>query len=229
MRVEEIKQEEKVSVKEAKTTKKKVGIVPTIHIIHILDGSASMSGARFQAAKEGMHEELTAIKEEKDKVNYTYSVVEFDYSERIKIALDKGDPKKVTINDIELFAPSGMTALYDAIGKTLSDFKYKKEDKVIVKIFTDGGENNSKNFSGSKVKELIQSKEKEGWVITFVGTPQDTKNIINNLGVNMSNTLTYDGSAEGLRSAYTVSNMSRQSYAKSVIKGDATNTNFFSK
>lgn len=199
----------------------------TIHIIHILDASSSMHGAKFNAAKSGMDEELSAIKEENNSINYTYSVIEFGSCNNIKTIIEKKDARTLDVKQIPLFSPSGMTALYDAIGYTLAGFKCEKEDKVIVKIFTDGEENNSCNYSGKTVKELISSKESEGWVITFVGTDRDVEKVISTMGVTRNNTLKYDGTAQGLRSSYSTANSSRAMYAKAVLDGNDNNMNFF--
>ena len=199
----------------------------TIHIIHILDASSSMYGDKFHAAKSGMDEELTTIQSEKDAINYTYTVVEFGSRNNIKTIIDKKDAKSLSINQIPLFLPSGRTALYDAIGYALANFKCEKEDKVIVKIFTDGEENNSCNYSGKTVKELIASKEAEGWVITFVGIDRDVEKVISSMGVNRGNTLKYDGTAKGLRSSYSTANSARTMYAKAVLDGNDNNMNFF--
>ena len=199
----------------------------TIHIIHILDASSSMHGAKFKAAKSGMDEELSAIKEENNSINYTYSVIEFGSCNNIKTIIEKKDARTLDVKHIPLFSPSGMTALYDAIGYALTGFKCEKEDKVIVKIFTDGEENNSCNYSGKTVKELISSKESEGWVITFVGTDRDVEKVISTMGVTRNNTLKYDGTAQGLRSSYSTANSSRAMYAKAVLDGNDNNMNFF--
>ena len=199
----------------------------TIHIIHILDASSSMYGDKFHAAKSGMDEELTTIQSEKDAINYTYTVVEFGSRNNIKTIIDKKDAKSLSINQIPLFLPSGRTALYDAIGYALAGFKCEKEDKVIVKIFTDGEENNSCNYSSKTVKELIASKEAEGWVITFVGIDRDVEKVISSMGVNRGNTLKYDGTAKGLRSSYSTANSARTMYAKAVLDGNDNNMNFF--
>lgn len=50
-----------------------------------------------------------------------------------------------------------MTALYDAIGTSVTDLERNKgkEDKVLVTIITDGYENDSIEWDGASVKKLI--------------------------------------------------------------------------
>lgn len=227
MRTNLIKEEVEEEV--IKTSNKTNSKNTTIHILHILDASGSMAGPKFRSAFEGMEEEINSIKADNGGIKHTYSIVEFDEPNRIKTIISKVDVDTLTMKDIVLYNPNGMTALYDAIGKTLSNFEVDSKDKVIVKIFTDGAENASNTWKADKLSELIKIKETLGWVITFVGTDYDVKNMINRLGISKNNTLSYDGSASGLRSSYSVANSARVEYTKAVLDGtESTRTlNFF--
>lgn len=48
-----------------------------------------------------------------------------------------------------------MTAMNDAIGKSLSELLAKSPEKAIICILTDGAENASKEYTSEQVKELI--------------------------------------------------------------------------
>lgn len=223
MRVDILKEEVKPieKVKESKTETK-----PTIHIIHILDGSGSMRGAKFQSALEGMQEEVNTLKKQND-VNYTYSVIEFDSNTRIKTVYKKASLEEFDINSRNFFKPSDCTALYDAIGVTLYNFDAGSDDRVLVKIFTDGGENDSVKYDSKSVRELIEAKEALGWTITFVGTHNDVNRVIQNIRIKKGNTLGYDGTARGLTTAYTQSIQATVMYSKAVVDGTDDNTSFF--
>jgi hypothetical protein len=74
--------------------------------------------------------------------------------------------------------PMGMTAMYDAIGRTLAEQgKRIAEEKwaqlVIVAIITDGQENASKEYQGQQVKDMIAHAEKNGWRFIFMAANQD--------------------------------------------------------
>ena len=209
-----------------------------INIIHILDGSGSMKGSKFNNALIGMRNEVKELTDVsiKEGIDYTYSVIEFDSYNRIQTICSLVDIHKLNMDDLKFFQPEGMTALYDAIGNTLVNYsdifnstEALSKEKVIIKIFTDGGENNSRSkwVHGVELSRLIQKCEKKGWVITFIGTNNDVKNIINRLKISENNTLSYDGSAQGLQSSYQTVNKATIAYSKSVMRGTADNLNFF--
>lgn len=86
------------------------------------------------------------------------------------------------VNEVELmtqadFIPRGLTALYDAIGKTINVLgdRYKemaesdRPDNVVLGIITDGGENASQEFTKKMIKEMIGHQEKKyNWNIIFL-------------------------------------------------------------
>lgn len=179
----------------------------TIMDVYILDCSGSMgrldSDSKLLKGYQGIVENANASFNEEKTTNRVI-INTFSYRDRITtreyIAQESRGGKQ--INPIELQAQigsvsGGMTALNDAIYKTI-EFVKKAEgyDKVIFKIFTDGEENCSsktKNY----VAELIKSYEQKGWTFTFVGTPHDVKQAIMNYNIDSSNTLEYDGTKEG--------------------------------
>ena len=107
------------------------------------------------------------------------------------------------VNDVEMmtqadFEPRGMTALYDAIGKTINVLgeRYRemeesdRPDNVILGIITDGGENASQEFTKNRIKEMIEhQEEKYNWNIIFLSedleASEDSKGFMR--GVNTMN------------------------------------------
>jgi len=73
----------------------------------------------------------------------------------------------------------GMTAMNDAIGKTLTNLYNKK--KAVVLIHTDGYENASREFTTDQVRKLV--KDKKSWDFNFVGADIDTASVSNSLGI----------------------------------------------
>jgi hypothetical protein len=202
---------------------------PTIHIVHILDGSGSMgeSGSfntKFTNAKQGMLEEIDLLKANTE-VNYLYSIVEFSSNSKIvKVADSLPVTSDFNLKVLPFFNPDGLTALYDAVGLTLRSllFENKSDVKVLVKIFTDGGENDSRHFSSQAVKNVIREAEIKGFVITFVGTEYDTMNMIKTLDLKKDNTFSYNGTASGLKQAYNVANIATMAYSKAIVRGEET-------
>ena len=80
--------------------------------------------------------------------------------------------------DDKTFVPRGMTALYDAVGKTIMTVTERfnksenkeKTTKFIMVILTDGAENHSREYTGKKIHELIELKKKEDWEFVFLAS-----------------------------------------------------------
>ena len=71
----------------------------------------------------------------------------------------------------ETYQPNCCTALYDAMGKSLSILRKKvaADDKVLVTIVTDGCENASYEYSGAAIKALVDELKAAGWVFAYIG------------------------------------------------------------
>ncbi len=221
-----------------KTTVQGAVGIPTIHNIIISDRSGSMSGSKYQASCTSIKNELELLAKEK-KVNFTQTLVEFDdqggFSKEPTLVkhfwLDKTNPIS--------FAPAGArggTPLYDSLGKVLSQIEacVKSEDRVLVKVFTDGqdtkrgeGEWDSRSVA-IYIKKLIDVNK---WTITFNCTIQD-KSYITAIGIPESNILTHENTAQSIHEVSAMRSASTMMYASSVSKGisaDQLVNNFYTK
>lgn len=169
-------------------------------IAAILDRSGSMGGIITDAIG-GFNEFLTNQKKLDDDASM--SIVLFD--DRYELLHNNVDVKKMKKITRAQWSPRGMTALYDAIGKTINDVdselkKMKKKDrpnKVLVAIVTDGYENYSKEFTHNDIKKLIKKKEKEDWQFVYLAAGQDAFDVGTSFGVSGGNTFTYDNTSDG--------------------------------
>lgn len=230
--ISEIKKETKPKVKKH-TGKKKT---PIIFMFDILDASVSMGkpgnfDSKIAKAKAGIILGLNDLKANKAGVDYRYGISIFSEPSMFKYTA----PNKVSEStSIPEFRMGGSTALYDAIGVSLNkllDMKKNaeyKDAKVLVNIYTDGIENDSREFRDtSKVKELITKAENNGFTITFVGTDSDVQMIQRNINIDASNTLGYDGTAKGLEKAMTATLDSRFVYTSNVVAGKEVTRGFY--
>lgn len=194
----------------------------TIHLVDILDCSGSMS-SKLPGALEAINKQVE-IHQEEEGINYTYTLCHFSYSNDIKYTNVQSPIHSVEkIN----FNTRGMTALYDAIGDTCNKIEYKKEEKVLVNIYTDGRENGSRRYDQSGVRNLIKNFQEKGWTITFVGTDTDVDSMVRHFHVHESNTLKYDGSAEGLKKAMDATSVSRAAYSAKAVAGEDVSKGFY--
>lgn len=161
----------------------------------ILDRSGSMAYT-WKQTLDSFSEYINALK--KDDNNYRVTLTVFD--DRVAQPLIDVPIKKVDASMLEDFGPRGMTALYDAIGKTLNSLNEEMEDeKVLVVIITDGGENASKEFNRDKIARMIREAEDKGnYTFVFLAANQDSWQTAQTFGLqHRNNVVTYDASNQG--------------------------------
>lgn len=208
----------------AKATGKKP-IKPTIHVVDILDCSGSMSGGKIEGTVKGINEGIAKLKED-STANFTYTLCDFADSHDINFKHTKA--KLAAVGKISLKS-RGMTALYDAIGKTLEKFNkvFDANEKVLINIYTDGQENVSRTYSKLRIANIIKEAPAKGITITFIGTEFDTETVIKTLNIDASNTLSYDGSAKGLSKSLGATVSARSTFTASVVKGEDVSKGFY--
>lgn len=203
-----------------------------IHNVFIVDASGSMSGGKYENAISGVNELLKSIVADTDTDN-NVMIVEFE-DKNIETRLDLG--AKIP-SSYKGMGTGGMTPLNQAIGQTLEyvEKKRKKEygvnDKVLVSIFTDGGENSSggKFRDPKKLSEYIKKLENEGFTITFIGTQQEVNYAIQALAMDASNTLVHTNTAASVKMSFDTTVKARMVYSKSVAKGEDVKAQFYTK
>jgi hypothetical protein len=124
--------------------------------------------------------------------------------------------------DVSNFEPRGTTALYDAIGYTITTIGDKlsamKEEerpgKILFVIITDGKDNSSVKFKAKEIGEMIKHQtEIYSWEFMFIGSDEAALSEAKaTLNVKASNTIQYGANLAGTTEMYT--NLSR-SVAKS--------------
>lgn len=148
-----------------------------VAIAVVLDKSSSMGGVRAGTIS-GYNEFLdTQLKQPGEA---TLTLVFFDTVYDVKF-VDK-PLKEVPKLTEETYAPEGMTALSDAVARTITELGHKlkslpeaeRPEKVIIVIITDGAENSSKEYQGIQGKQAVKKmvdhqKEKYNWQFMFIG------------------------------------------------------------
>lgn len=174
-------------------------------IICILDRSGSM-GSMLNETIEGFNSFIDEQKAVKGKAKVT--LVQFD--NKYEVIYSGVKLKNVPVLDTNTFKPRGMTALLDAIGKTLTEQKEritneKWADKVIVVILTDGHENASQEFKTDTVKKLTKDAQDEGWSFVYLGANQDAIVAAQQFGIDTKSTLNmvsgYAATGNGMQGA----------------------------
>lgn len=146
-------------------------------LVFILDRSGSMTGLESDTIG-GYNAMLEKQKKEVGEAFVTTILFDDDY----EILHNRVNIKRVKpITDREYYV-RGMTALLDAVGKTINKtvkaiIKSDEEEQpsnVMFVIITDGMENASREYSYDKIKQMIEhEKKKYSWEFIFLGANID--------------------------------------------------------
>lgn len=155
-------------------------------VVFILDKSGSMYGK----AEDVIGGFNTMLKEQqKLHPDTILTLVLFDTEYKIVYK----DMKIIEVPELtkEIYSPSGMTALIDALGKAIVETKKNSgKDNVLFIIDTDGLENSSAEYKKDDVKELVEEQQKAGWQFIFTGAGIDAFSEASSYGI--SATLTFN-------------------------------------
>lgn len=181
-------------------------------VVVILDRSGSMQSMRKQA-ESGLNEFIIKMKGASGTVAFT--LAQFD--DQYEMVYLREAMESVACHRLE---PRGMTALHDAVGRTLQRFgsllaempEERRPGKVIVMVITDGLENASREFNRAQVQEMVKTqREKYSWEFLYIGTNQDAHAEGDSLGFASRRSVQYSAGPVGARAMYSaVSNCVRR-------------------
>lgn len=206
----------------------------TIYNLIIVDESGSMSSIHHPTV-DGFNILLSNIKssakEFEDQI-HKVSFVSFNSVNGVRFITDLSPAKEVKKVKYKEYNPDGSTPLYDAIGASVNRLRKQiSEDqnaKVLVSIFTDGYENASKEFSVYHIQSLVRLLELEGWTFSYIGTDHDVESVA--IQLNISNSMKFDKSEQGMKAMFKRENDSRKSFYNRVREKDTDLTiNLFKK
>lgn len=183
--------------------------------VFIVDASGSMS-SKAEEVKGELRRQFKDLRKDKD-VSNRIMVVDFSSKDDLRVLSEPVKIKKLNKSIADNYSTRGYTALYDAVGKTFSQINSKKYDGVFVSILTDGLENDSREFTLSQVKTLIEEKRtKDKWGIVFSGTSEEAINQAVSMGIARGNTVTYMDTPEGLTRSASVRDGAKKLYKSAV-------------
>ena len=172
----------------------------------ILDRSGSMN-----SVKDDTIGGFNSFVEEQQKIEgeAVLSLVQFDDQYNV-VYLDKDINSADKLTNAT-FQPRGMTALFDAVGRTINSVgqrlaslsENERPNKVLFVIMTDGFENASVEYTAAKVSEMIKTQRNVySWEFMFIGANQDAVLSAQEIGIPMQAALTYAANTEGTRAAF---------------------------
>lgn len=177
-----------------------------VDITIVLDRSGSMQSIKKETI-EGFNRFISS--QLKNGINASITLVQFDHEFQVLYE----DVKLKNVNELsdDLYEPRGLTALLDAIGKTikLGNDRYKntkrgkRPDKMLFVIITDGHENNSSKYTRKKIfKKIRMMEDKHGWEFIFLGANQDAIAEAGNYGINAKRAMTFAADVVGTGDVY---------------------------
>lgn len=170
-------------------------------IIYVLDRSGSMG--HLTGDTIGAY---NAYLDEQKKADGKTKITTVLFDDRYELLFNGVNVEDAYL-DHEKYYVRGMTALYDAVGKTILDVgsrlsktpENERPEKVIFIITTDGYENASKEFTQRKVKEMIEHQSKKySWEFMFFGANIDSAAAAEDIGVNPQMSYDFEASAGGI-------------------------------
>lgn len=203
-------------------------------VIFILDRSGSMSPLAEDTIG-GFNSFIAQQRAEPGECRLT--TVLFD--DQYEILHDNVDIHSVPELTSKDYFARGMTALFDAVGKTVNTVGERlsktdeadRPEQVIVVITTDGQENSSKEFVADKIKEMVATQENTyKWRFLFLGANIDAFTEGGNLGFASVNTAQYDASSIGTQVLYSsVASFVSDVRARSATADTSTLTDYMDK
>lgn len=171
----------------------------------VLDRSGSMgSGGKIEEARNGFN----TLVADKKKQPYKADIMVTIFDNSID-TLYEGDLQACPALTVDNFFPRGMTSLYDAMGISITKIGEKlaalseeeRPEKVIICIITDGQENNSHEYNGARLREMITNQRNTySWEFMFIGA--DEKSIQDAQSLGVINTMQTPNTVKGINMAY---------------------------
>ena len=181
----------------------------------ILDKSGSMHDC-IESTIKGFNEQMKMIKSLQSRLPNQEILVSlttfnqdiyFDVecsipSELKEMTSQENSPWLNTSTDYVVYSPNGMTALYDAIGKSVNKIQdiakkeiEKDEATVVVVIITDGHENSSKEFKYEQIQSMIKELEKsDNWTFSYLSNTPDAIDYATSMSIKRENSFRYNKS-----------------------------------
>jgi hypothetical protein len=170
-------------------------------IMLLIDRSGSMH--TIQTDAEGGVNTFVA-NQAKAEGRRTIRVAQFNHDYKlVHASIEASEVPKFSI------APSGNTALLDAMGRAITEFgeelaalgEDERPGTVILAVMTDGLENWSSEYSWDAIKTMVTHQEENyGWQVIYLGANQDAIATGRRIGVRRDRSMSYAASGIGTQS-----------------------------
>lgn len=137
----------------------------------------------------------------------TFTLVQFDSQQPFEVLHSFTPIGMVSPLSEATYVPRASTPLFDAIGRGISDLAGRLEAmpvdqrpaKIVFVIVTDGHENASREFTGKRVKAMIDERRKAGWNFVFLSADEQAIKDGGSVGIDADYSLGVAKHARGSR------------------------------
>jgi len=202
----------------------------------VLDQSGSMSDC-VENTLNGVNEQIRKTRElTREFPNQEITIGLTIFNDQVKSVYKNTTPSSVDFLTQKEYQPSGSTALFDAIGKTIfqieNDMKSKGDhptDTAVVIVLTDGYENASRLFSLKDIRESILRLEATGrWTFSFLGATLDAVDVAEHMAFKRHNSFSFE-KRDMDADVWNRVNRSMNSYMNKKIRGESLDNLFDEK
>lgn len=190
--------------KSTQTTEENVDVTKIYNLV-ILDRSGSMTPLR-EVAINGYNETLDVIRAAQKQYDLEQQnlVTLVLFNDGITDVFDCDTIQNVPNLLWDNYVPWSTTAMWDAIGISLTNLKAKLDSlenaTAVVTIISDGEENSSYRYSCQQVALLIDELKNQGVMFVFMGTNQNVKQTAESLHIEEYKAFPY--TTEGMKDAW---------------------------
>jgi hypothetical protein len=182
-------------------------------IICVIDRSGSMSSIKDDAIG-GFNSFLKEQQELPGEAKLTLVLFDDQY-DIIYEGVPIEDVKPLTE---KTYIPRGMTALLDAVGKTVNTVSSRiasSKDitpQVVVAILTDGAENCSKEYTREQITDSITKYKEKRWEFVFLAANQDAIQSGGSIGIDANRSCNFIATGAGIAKGFSGMSASIASY-----------------
>lgn len=161
-----------------------------LDVVFVIDKSGSMAGSEKNTISS-----FNEYLEREANNNYKTNVTTLFFNETYEYLYKRCDIKKINKMKKSDYVVGGCTALYDALGNSISYMDECDTEKVIFIIITDGYENASRKYDSHLIKKLI--KNHKDWEFIYIGADIDSYASGSTIGIKKDNIANFKKDAKG--------------------------------
>ena len=207
---------------------------PPVHIYFLLDRSGSMESIRTDVIG-GFNRFLAEQRQSEGECVMT--LVQFDSQDPFEVLADAVPLAEVVELTEGTFVPRGSTPLYDAMGQAIATATIRAENRereglpaedILFITFTDGLENQSREYDRAKIFDLVKRREEASWTFAYLGANQDAYAEGGKIGYSAGSSQAWAADSRGTAVAFASLSASTSGYrAKSKAARQADREDFY--